>query len=87
VSCVIDREWLEARVVSTKALIVAYEDAILALSSGAVLQYSLDTGQTRQTVTKQQIGSLRLVLDSLENRLAWLEMRLCGASTRIVPNW
>jgi hypothetical protein len=87
VSCVIDTEWLEARIAKTKVLIEAYEDAILSLSSGAVLQYSLDTGQTRQTVTKQQIGSLRLVLDELENRLSTLEARLCGASTRIVPNW
>jgi hypothetical protein len=83
---VMDRQWLEERVTKTKALIVAYEDAMLALAAGAQ-SYTLDTGQTRQTVTKADVGSMRLMLDALESRLAWLEMRLCGASIRVNPGW
>jgi hypothetical protein len=83
---VIDREWLEARVTATKALIVAYENAILALAGGAQ-SYSLDTSQTRQTVTKADLGSLRLQLNELENRLAVLDARLCGAGTRVIPGF
>jgi hypothetical protein len=83
---VMDRQWLEERVTKTKALIVAYEDAMIALAGGAQ-SYTLDTGQTRQTVTKADVGSMRLMLDALESRLAWLEMRLCGASIRVTPGW
>lgn len=83
----INREWLEARIEKTKALIEAYEDAILALSTDGIFQYSLDTGQTRQMVTKQQLGSLRLQLEALENRLATLTARLCGGSTYVKPGF
>lgn len=83
----IDSAWLQERIDKTKAMIVAYEDAILALSTDNVFQYSLDTGQTRQTVTKQQLGSLRLQLDQLENRLATLQARLCGGSTYVKPGF
>ena len=76
---VIDDSWLEARIARTKELIVAYEDAIGALASGAV-SYQLDTGQTRQIVTRAQLGELRLMLDNLENRLATQCARLNGAS-------
>lgn len=82
-----DREWLEARIATTKVLIVAYEDAILALSTDGVFQYSLDTGQTRQMVTKQQLGSLRLQLEALENRLATYQARLCGGSVYVKPGF
>lgn len=83
-SCADDPEWGEARITKTKALIEAVEDAILQLSTGAVQSYSLDTGQTRQTVTKQQIGSLRMQLTELENRLSVLEARYCRAGHVIV---
>ena len=79
--------FLLERIEKTKALIVAYEDAILALSTGSVQQYSLDTGQTRQMVTKQNISSMRDTLLILENRLSTLDARRCGASTRVVPAW
>jgi hypothetical protein len=74
-----DRAWLEARLAKTEELIVAYEDAILALSTGAQM-YSLDTGQSRQTVSKSQLSQLRDVLAMLENRRAALMNRLCGSS-------
>jgi hypothetical protein len=78
-----EREWIAQRIEATRAMIVAYEAAILALSSGA-LSYTLDTGQTRQSVTKQQLGSLRIQLDALEHRLADYMNRLNGGATVIV---
>ena len=82
-----DTEWLEARIAKTKELIEAFEDAILSLSSGAQ-SYTLNTGQTTQSVTKANIGSLRIQLDSLENRLAVLQQRLCGnGTTHVVPGF
>jgi hypothetical protein len=86
-ACEDDSDWLDARIERTKELIVKVEDAIDALTVGAVASYTLDTGQTRQTVTKQSIGTLRLQLDQLENRLSTLQARRCGASTRVIPGW
>jgi hypothetical protein len=76
----IDVPWIEERIMVTKTMILAYEAAILALSNG-VVQYSLDTGQSRQSVTKHQLGSLRLQLTDLENRLQTLQNQLAGAGT------
>ena len=75
-----DTTWLLERLEKTKALIVAYEDAILQLSTGAVQSYRLSTGQTDQSVTKQQLSQLRNTLESLENRYATLQARLGYAS-------
>ncbi len=80
-----DRAWIEARITKTKALIVKYEDAIDALSIGGASSYSLDTGQTRQQVTKQDISKLTDVLNSLENRVSTLEAKLGKASFHMVP--
>lgn len=77
---VIDRAWLQDRIDRTKSIIATYEDAIEALSTGAQM-YQLDTGQTRQMVTRAQLPQLRSVLESLENRLDSLEARLCGGTT------
>lgn len=83
-----DREFLVARIVATKALIVAYEDAVAALSTAnGVQSYTLDTGQSKQTVTRADIMSLNTTLDSLYNRLATMEARLNGAALTARPCW
>ncbi len=79
-------EWIEARITKTKALIEAYEDAILALSTGAQT-YSLDTGQTRQSVTRAQLPSMQRTLTALENRLARLDARLGNARYNVRPGF
>lgn len=79
---VITTEWLEARVTATQTTIVAIEGAIDALMTGAQ-SYTLDTGQTRQVVTKANLTELRNSLAYYENRLATLEQRLCK-SARII---
>jgi hypothetical protein len=83
-ACSDDSEWIKARIAKTKELIEAYEDAILQLSTGAQ-SYHLDTGQTRQVVTKAQLSQLRNALNGLENRLATLHARLCGGHVHGVP--
>lgn len=83
-----DREFLAARIVVTKALIVAYEDAVLALSvANGVQSYTIDTGQSKQTVTRTDLSQLNAMLDSLYNRLATLEARLNGAALTVRPCW
>jgi len=85
-ACESENDWLDARIVRTRTLIAAYEDAIETLAAGA-FSYTLDTGQTRQSVTRSNVSSLRLILDQLENRLATLQARRCGGSVRMVPGW
>lgn len=70
--------FIQARINATKAAIEAAEDAELALVGGGIQSYTLDTGQTRQTVTKANITELRNYIDALYNRCATLEARLTG---------
>jgi hypothetical protein len=81
-----DNQWTDDRIASTKSLIEKYEQAIDALSNGTA-SYSLNTGQTSQTVTKQNITSLMKTLQSLENRLATLQARRSGGSVNVKPAW
>lgn len=75
--CCDDTEWIEARIAATKTLIEAYETAITAVASGAQ-SYSIDTGQTRQTVTKANMSEIRNALAALEDRLQHYQDQLCG---------
>lgn len=82
-----DTFWSD-QLAAAKQLAIAYNAAILALAVTGVQSYQLDTGQTRQLVTKANLASLRTVRDGLLNEVATLEARLCGAGvTRVVPGW
>ena len=81
-----DVTWNAERIAATKLLILKYELAISALSDGAQ-SYQLDTGQTRQLVSKAQLGSLQLTLARLEARLATLQMRFGRARFYVRPGW
>lgn len=83
--CTANTYW-EDRIAIVRALILKYDAALDALASG-VFSYSLDTSQTRQTVTRQNIVSLKNTRDGLLNELATLEARVCGAGVSVVPNW
>ena len=82
-----DNEWLKERIEATKAIIEAMEDAILGLSVGTQQSYTLDTGQTRTTVTKKNMVVLENALDSAYNRLATLTARCEGAAGQARPAW
>jgi len=61
--------------------------AIDALTIGGVQSYQLDTGQTRQLVTKFNLPGLNSVLNSTLNRIATLQARIGGCGTiHVVPN-
>jgi len=84
----VDDTFLTARIDATKALIIAYEGAVLALGvSGGVESYELDTGQDRQRVTRSSIPALNRMLDGLYNRLATLEARVYGGAITMRPGW
>lgn len=83
-----DTTFIKDRITAIKLQIVAYEDAILALGVGGIQSYTLDTGQTRQTVTKFDIVELQKTLDMLLNRLVIYETRLTGNGVMIGgPAW
>lgn len=82
-----DRTFIQGRIDATKLQIVAYEDAALALAGG-VQSYTLDTGQSRQTVTKLDLGAIQKTIESLYNRCATLQARLTGSGTvTVTPAW
>jgi len=83
-----DRAFIQERITVTKALIVEYETAVTELGiQGGIQSYTLDTGQSRQTVTRADIPALNRMLDSLYNRLATFEARLKGGTTTARPAW
>ena len=87
VALTMNRAFIQGRIDATKLQIVAYEDAALALGSG-VQSYTLDTGQSRQQVTKLDLSMVQKTIDSLYNRCATLEARLNGSGTLTArPGW
>lgn len=79
----IDTAWLQDRIDAKKALILSIETAISALVSGAQ-SYTLDTGQTRQTVTRANLSELRKTLSWAEAELERLDNQLNGGTPAMV---
>jgi len=83
-----DNAFIRDRINTTKQLIIKHEDASIALSDGSIQSYTLDTGQSTQTVTKLNLGELQKVIDSLYNRCTTLQTRLTGSGQVIgKPSW
>lgn len=81
-------DFFKERITVIKSQIVAYEDAITAFASHATQTYTIDTGQTRQTVTRADLSQMKTLLQSLYNQLATLEARVNGGGTTIArPGW
>jgi len=83
-----DATFLQDRIDATQTLIIAYEAAITALTTGGVSQYTIDTGQTRQVVTKLNLATLKNSMNGAYNLLATLEARRDGnGSFQSIPGW
>lgn len=83
-----DTAFIQSRIAATKLRIVAYEDAALALGTGGAQAYIIDTGQTRQNVTKLDLPAIEKTIQSLYNLCATLEARLNGSGTVTSrPSW
>lgn len=78
--------WYLSRIERTQEMIIIYEDAIAAIGGGAQA-YTLDTGQTRQQVTKAQMSQMKNTLSMLENRLATLCAKVYGAAVICRPGF
>ena len=75
--------YIQTRITAINAQITAYETAMTALSSSSVKSYSLNTGQTSQTVTKRDLSRLQTELDWLIGRLQYWDDLLNGTGTVI----
>ena len=73
-----DNTFVQDRITSIKARIIALEDASIALATGGIESYTIDTGQSRQTVTKMNIEQIQNVIDGLMNQLVVYEARITG---------
>lgn len=71
-------EFLKSQIERTKTQIESVADAIDQLTAGAVQSYSIDTGQTKQSVTKVDLDMLHRRYDSLMNRYYMLKARCSG---------
>lgn len=82
------RAFWEGRLAAAQARAIAYENALAGLASGAIQSYQLDTGQTRQLVTKANLTSLENALQSTYNLITTLSNRLgCGGMIHVVPGF
>lgn len=82
--------FLQNRLTALETRIVAYEDAILALSSPGIYSYSLNDGQTTEQVTRQNVDKLEAVLTKLMNQRDTYRERLglsTGGNDMVVPSW
>ena len=82
-----DNTFLLEQVTSIKARIVALQAAELALASDAIQEYTLDTGQSIQRVTKVNIATLQRAINGLYNQYATLCARLEGGTVLVRPQW
>lgn len=83
----IDNAWMDQRITKTKALIEDYENALIAGASGQK-SYTLNTGQTVTTVTKQDISQLQSALQMLESRLeTYCARRNNSGASNMIPGW
>lgn len=82
----IDKTWLEARITKAKEMIATYEDAIAAVAVVGQ-SYTLDTGQTKQTVTKANLTELRNALAYWENKLSTYEAKIEGRALQAKPGF
>jgi hypothetical protein len=64
---------------NTKELLYEYNKAILALTTGGHQSYELDTGQTRQRVTRMDLSNLNEIRESLLSQIHDLEIK-CGVN-------
>lgn len=83
---VAEYNWIRARIQAVETFIEQAEAAQLAIAAGAT-SYTIDTGQTRQTVTKSGVGELKNAIDEAYNRRATLKAQLEGRAVNLRPGW
>jgi hypothetical protein len=76
-----DATFLQEQIDYWTALILVYQTALTALSTGTLKSYTLSTGQTTQTVTKKDTFRLTETLNEAYRMLDYFDIRLNGGVT------
>jgi poly(3-hydroxybutyrate) depolymerase len=80
-------DFLLERLEAKKAQLLIYE-ASLATALATYAMHSLDTGQTRQSITTHSIGQLRSAIKELESEIVTLSGRIYGTgASQGRPGW
>ena len=82
-----DVQFLQAQITAVQNRITEYNDTLLLLAANPEQSYTINSGQTVQTVTYRSVKSMEETLDGLYNRLAALEARLYGSGLQARPGW
>jgi len=83
-----DDAFILTQIAAIEAQIIAYRAAVTAVASGGVQSYEIDTGQTRERVTKVDLLRLNGIISWLMNERATLRALLYGnGSTHVTPNF
>lgn len=81
-----DTAFIQARIDELKAELTTIVTSIASAQTAS--QYSIDTGQTRQSVSRQSLGQLQNRRNAILSELAYWDALLNnGVATRIVPGW
>lgn len=89
------KEEIEAQIASLKTLLA---ETVAAISAAMKTQQtSLDTGQTRQSIMRQQLSQLKNQRRAIIDEIQYWQSLLCelngeaggsgGSVTRVVPSW
>lgn len=71
-------DFFDEQIAEVKTFIRELQTAMTDLQTGQINSYTLDTGQTRQTVTRQNLATLSNALDKAYVRLENLDQRKRG---------
>lgn len=81
-------EYVQGQIDATTSSLTAAQEAELALMTGGIQSYSIDTGQGRQSVTRANITELRNYIDYLTSRLQYWYIQLNGGGAGYGgPSW
>jgi hypothetical protein len=84
----VSKIFLDTQIAATEAAITAWTAAQTAFATnGLIKTYKLDTGQTIQTVTREDADLIQKTIDSLYNQLSTLCARRDGAASVVRPSW
>lgn len=79
--------FIENQIVETENQITALNGAITFLYANPHKRYSLDTGQTKQDVVREDLIMLQQQVDMLLNRRSTLQALCRGAAIKINPGF
>lgn len=82
-----DDDYTIARIAKIKTIIETIEDTLVLIAANPNTSFSINTGQTQESVTSRDIGSLQNNLTEMYNLLATLEARVYGSAVTVIPAW